>query len=66
VPFRRARVRHRLDDLILFGERRRAALGLAAHLTERFDPGAAQVAGACRNAARHRRDIALAVKTRDG
>ena len=38
MPFGRARVRHRLDRLILRRQRRRAPLGLAAHPPERLDP----------------------------
>jgi hypothetical protein len=38
MPFGRAGVRHRLDCLVLGGERRRASLGLTAHATEGFDP----------------------------
>ena len=48
VPFGRAGVGHRLDDLVLVAERRGAPFGLAAHLAESLDPGAAHIAGARR------------------
>ena len=44
MPFGRTGVRHRLDDLILVGKRRRAPLGFAAHLPEGLDPGAPHIA----------------------
>jgi hypothetical protein len=41
----RARIRHRLDLLVLRRERRGAALGLVADVAERRDPGAALAGG---------------------
>ena len=41
MPFRRARIRHRLDDLVLRRQRRRAALRLAADGAKRCEPLAA-------------------------
>jgi hypothetical protein len=43
MPFGRARVRHRLDDLVLNGQQRRAPLGLAAHRLEGIQPNMARI-----------------------
>ena len=51
MPLDRAGVGHRLDDLVLGRERRRAALGLRAHGAERVAPASAQLVG-LRRAAR--------------
>ncbi len=45
VPFRRARVRHRLDQLILRRQRGGAALGLVSHRKKRFRQILGQAAG---------------------
>ena len=49
MPFGRARVRHRLHDLILRRQRRGAALGLRAHRAEGIEPIAARLSAAARN-----------------
>ena len=45
VPFRRARVRHRLDQLILRRQRGGAALGLVSHAKEGFHQILGEAAG---------------------
>ena len=60
VPFGRARVRHRLHDLVLGRQRRRAALGLAAHGAEGSAPKRARIGAA------DARDVAVTMVTEGG
>src|SRR6202043_1209165 len=43
MPFDRARIGHRLHCLVLGGERRGAALGLASHRLISLEPGRARI-----------------------
>jgi hypothetical protein len=45
VPFRRARIRHRLDQLIFRGQGGGAPLGFASHIKEGFHEILGEAAG---------------------
>jgi len=61
VPFGRAGIGHRLDDLVFRGERRSPPLGLAAHGPVCIAPGGAPVT---RRSRRHCKSVADAAMSR--
>jgi hypothetical protein len=48
VPFRRARLGHRLHDLVFGGKQRGAALGLGAHFAKCVEPKPPRIAARLR------------------
>ena len=66
MPLGRARVRHRLNDLVFGRERRGAAFGLGAHLAKRGNPCAARIVPtlARKRASGHRSDLGHAAPPR--